>query len=108
MLDKSYAPYRHLRRIEDLLLLRATFDTPPAALDVPKGHYPGEVLVWLDIDSPVEQLFSTEGETLFVAEADEGARGWRLCFTPHGYLRFESGEGKEQLWAESKVPLLSF
>jgi hypothetical protein len=106
--EDKYKPYHNINTIKDLLLLHKTFDSPPDAINLPKARYPGEVFVWLDIDSTVEKIFSPYGETLFVAAADEGSHGWRLSFTPHGYLRFESGEGKDQLCAESKVPITSF
>lgn len=104
----QFVPYGGIRSIEDLLLLREAFDAPPEEITVPKALYPGEALLWLEIEAEVEQLFSPQGETLVVAEAEDGSRGWRLSLTPYGFLCFESGEGEDQLRVESKVPLFSY
>jgi len=101
-------PYRNIRTIEDLLLLREAFDSRPSELAIPAAPYPGEATLWLDMEAPVEHLFSPEGELLCAAEADAGSQGWRLSITPHGYLRFETGEGDAILRVESRVPLPSF
>lgn len=104
----TYVPYLNIWSLDDLRLLSTRIETLPDTIDIPPAHYPGEVTLWLEIEASPEDLFSEDGELLCLAEAADGARGWQLSLTPHGYLRFECIGTPDALKVESRIPLASF
>ncbi len=99
-----YQPFRNLRSVDDLLLIKRELTRNPATVRMPADPYYPEICAWVNVRCEERDLFSPEGQTLLEGTTAEG-EGWRLLLTPYGYLRFEGGEGKSRLECESPLPL---
>ncbi len=100
----DYRPFRDIRSVEDLLLVRERLAAAPARLRLPADAYYPEVCVWLTFPGGTD-VFAAGGRTLLAATATDSI-GWRLLLTEHGYLRFEA-DGEDGPACESIVPVHS-
>ena len=102
MSREDYRPFRDIRGIEDLLLLRARPGAAPATVRLPDDAYYPEICAWLTLPDGAD-IFPAGGRTLLRA-THSGGCGWRLLLTEHGYLRFEA-EGEQGPAGDSGVPV---
>ncbi len=98
----DYRPFRDLRGIEDLLLLRERPGAAPVRLALPADAYYPEICAWITLPGGAD-IFPAGGRVLLHATHADG-RGWRLLLTEHGYLRFEA-EGEDGPAGDSGVPV---
>ncbi len=102
MPGEDYRPFRDIRDIEDLLLLRERPGGAAARAALPEGAYYPEICAWVTLPGGTD-IFPAGGRTLLHATHADG-RGWRLLLTEHGYLRFEA-EGEDGPAGDSGVPV---
>jgi hypothetical protein len=103
-MSSRYRPFRNIRTVDDLLLVRRELKRNPASIRMPAEAYYPEICAWVQVRCREEELFSPEGQTLLEGVAEEG-EGWRLSLTEHGYLQFEGGSGDDRLACESPLPV---
>ena len=95
-MTEDYRPFRDIHTIDDLRLVRASFESAPATVTLSEAFYP-DVCAWVTLDAPADVLFGDAPRVVMECDA------WRLLLTEHGYLRFES-DVPDTPEAQSYVP----
>ena len=102
----SYTAFRDIHNLDDLLLLSRELSRNPATIKLPTNPYYAEICIWVNVRCGEDALFANDERTLLEGAVTDG-EGWRLLLTPHGYLRFEGGEGEGKLVCGSPLPVHS-
>ncbi len=100
----DYRPFRNIRSLDDLLLVEREWTARGVSVKLPPAPYYAEICAWVNVRCAEDDLVRGTEQTLMAGMLG-GDTAWRLLLTPHGYLRFEAGQGDGRLAADAVLPV---